>query len=647
MYFYLINSKKEVYITGWVLNLDIKLHKNFTLQQILIDLAKKGIHIYILLWNETLLANLKLKTKSTIQYLKKIKNIHCISHPNNFPILLTHHQKALIIDQKIAFIGGLDLAYGRMDDRCHVITDINSSNSCICSGANEDDSKESENVHFNEYLNLGCFDNLSNINHKLKYFKNNFPRQPWHDVHCCVFNELAKDITLNFIQRWNFCKKIQELYLSDFNNEEDTLDFENNNNTDPQYNIKNNNTITNNNNKTYTCQGQIIRSICPWSCGLPNEHSIYSAYLNCIENANHYIYIENQFFIGSTADNGTHNLIPLFLTKKIIEKMKRKEKFKVFINLPNHPEGDIRFESLQQIMKYCYLTINRNVNSIFQLIKKEFPNITQKEIEEYICFLSLRNYGILPYHKENKENKKSFVTEQIYVHSKIMLIDDKITIIGSANINDRSMLGNRDSEIGIVINDTEFIESKMNGKEYKAGKITFNLRMNLWKEHLGLLEEQINERNHLINYFNRYYKMALINDSNDSNDKLYGEPPTPTFSISLERDKKRTNEMMNQLIDPIHDNTFQLIYNIATKNTEIYEKVFPNKVLSERYKTIKDYVRERDNDKKFGCKLSIMEQFKLLLQIQGNLCKFPVDFARDEKYRKSLKLLFIDDILYR
>lgn len=43
------------------------------------------------------------------------------------------------------------------------------------------------------------------------------------------------------------------------------------------------------------------------------------------------------------------------------------------------------------------------------------------------------------------------ITNMIYVHSKIILIDDKIAIIGSANINDRSMNGDKDSEIGIVI----------------------------------------------------------------------------------------------------------------------------------------------------------------------------------------------------
>jgi len=41
------------------------------------------------------------------------------------------------------------------------------------------------------------------------------------------------------------------------------------------------------------------------------------------------------------------------------------------------------------------------------------------------------------------------VTELIYVHSKLMIVDDNYVIMGSANINDRSMLGTRDSEIAV------------------------------------------------------------------------------------------------------------------------------------------------------------------------------------------------------
>ena len=64
--------------------------------------------------------------------------------------------------------------------------------------------------------------------------------------------------------------------------------------------------------------------------------------------------------------------------------------------------------------------------------------------ENYIKFISLRKYG---------EINGELQTEIIYVHSKLMIVDDKYVIIGSANINDRSMLGDRDSEIAILVKD--------------------------------------------------------------------------------------------------------------------------------------------------------------------------------------------------
>lgn len=56
-----------------------------------------------------------------------------------------------------------------------------------------------------------------------------------------------------------------------------------------------------------------------------------------------------------------------------------------------------------------------------------------------------------------------------------------------ANINDRSQVGFRDSEIAIIIEDTEMVETRMNGQPYQAGKLAYTLRADLFKEHLGLL----------------------------------------------------------------------------------------------------------------------------------------------------------------
>jgi phospholipase D1/2 len=40
----------------------------------------------------------------------------------------------------------------------------------------------------------------------------------------------------------------------------------------------------------------------------------------------------------------------------------------------------------------------------------------------------------------------------------VCIVDDRLAIIGSANINERSQRGDRDSEIAAVIRDTDMID---------------------------------------------------------------------------------------------------------------------------------------------------------------------------------------------
>lgn len=70
-----------------------------------------------------------------------------------------------------------------------------------------------------------------------------------------------------------------------------------------------------------------------------------------------------------------------------------------------------------------------------------------------------------------------------------MIVDDRFVIIGSANINDRSMCGTRDSEVAMLIEDSKKIASKMNGRNVGVGNFSHTLRKALYQEHFGLTEE--------------------------------------------------------------------------------------------------------------------------------------------------------------
>ena len=90
----------------------------------------------------------------------------------------------------------------------------------------------------------------------------------------------------------------------------------------------------------------------------------------------------------------------------------------------------------------------------------------------------------------NTDEIDAFVSEELYIHTKCLIADDRVVIVGSANMNDRSQLGNHDSEIAVVIEDPTMIVSQMNGQPFQASRFAASLRRQLFRKHLGLLVSQ-------------------------------------------------------------------------------------------------------------------------------------------------------------
>ena len=136
------------------------------------------------------------------------------------------------------------------------------------------------------------------------------------------------------------------------------------------------------------------------------------------------------------------------------------------------------------------------------------------------------------------------VTELVYIHSKLTIVDDMLVICGSANINDRSLLGSRDSELCLVVEDTETVEGLMDGQSYRAGKFAGGLRKHLFREHLGLLDkpgglEDVLDPVSDAFYFNTWNSAATTNTL--LYDELFSVIPTnsiPTLRASRELQTK-------------------------------------------------------------------------------------------------------------
>ncbi|MDK4748191.1 type VI secretion system tip protein VgrG [Leclercia adecarboxylata] len=105
-------------------------------------------------------------------------------------------------------------------------------------------------------------------------------------------------------------------------------------------------------------------------------------------------------------------------------------------------------------------------------------DIALEGCDEYVTLLNLRDHA---------ELNGMAVTEQIYVHSKLTIVDDRYVLVGSANINDRSLMGDRDSELAVLISDTGHGYTDLNGSRTAVPCRNFarELRQKAWRKWLG------------------------------------------------------------------------------------------------------------------------------------------------------------------
>ena len=80
-----------------------------------------------------------------------------------------------------------------------------------------------------------------------------------------------------------------------------------------------------------------------------------------------------------------------------------------------------------------------------------------------------------------------------------MIVDDKFMMIGSANINDRSLLGSRDSQLAMVIEDPDGLVGK--------GSI-FEFRCRIFKEHFNMNPQLCADLN---SYWKKFIQFSKYN----------------------------------------------------------------------------------------------------------------------------------------
>lgn len=91
---------------------------------------------------------------------------------------------------------------------------------------------------------------------------------------------------------------------------------------------------------------------------------------------------------------------------------------------------------------------------------------------KYLRIFGLRNHAVM---------NDVPVSEIVYVHSKLMIVDDDFAILGSANINDRSMMGSRDSELAVVLTQEHKVQGHIGGVYCDVSYLIREFRKNCFK----------------------------------------------------------------------------------------------------------------------------------------------------------------------
>ena len=365
--------------------------------------------------------------------------------------LYTHHQKNVIADAEIpgderrrlvGYIGGVDLTDGRYDTPEFKLFDYSSTH-----GAD-----------FYQNCTMGATSETG-------------PREPWQDIHARIEGPSVQELIQNFDERWRkqANKEEHQDKLYDFEKFRNEFDFEN---------------VGEDENNLWNVQ--IFRSATSDSCNFAPEKenilhtkrgrliddSIFRAYVNAIRRAKHFIYIENQYFMGSAYawrkhnDTNTYHTIPREIVSKIISKIQAGEKFAAYITIPMYPEGDPTSIPSQEILYWQRCTMDAMYSKVAEAIKAKKLDAKPTDYLMFFCLGKRETEDQRPDTLvEPEEDSPAYLARQslrhpIYVHSKLMIVDDDYIIVGSANINQRSMAGSRDTEIAMGAYQPDFISTK-------------------------------------------------------------------------------------------------------------------------------------------------------------------------------------------
>lgn len=302
-------------------------------------------------------------------------------------------------------------------------------------------------------------------------------------------------------------------------------------------------------------------------------------------------------------DRTLKNTIARALIDRICRARREGKPFFVYVVVPVAPAFEGRGYALRHRDNYaCRLQIYLNnasiaegSSSLMQTLERELrkieldgkrrrPDMRELPDDPLDAFPLARQHVQFLALRRGEQIGGKLVSEQVYVHSKCMVVDDRQALIGSANINDRSQCGNRDAEVAVVI------EGTRRGEPFSFAK---QMRLRLWREHLGLLPE----------------------------DQDLREAPGGDERAELEQ----------AILTPGRPECFALIGEIAAWNTR-YFGLFNDDLCHSQYRTWQQLKPEADGGEREPCHEEAAEEERPV----GRLVQYPYAFLHDEHILKPL-----------
>lgn len=441
-------AKHFIYVAGWSVNASIALvrdkdgkplpgHLGETLGELLVRKANEGVTVLMLVWDDKtdnthlLTGIMNSHDEDTFAYFRNTK-VHCLLCPRNpqakeFKLvagfIFTHHQKVVCMDapalpsfqrRVLAFQGGIDLCDGRYCFPAHPLFQY-------------------LDTLFKNDFHQGSIVGAASVH--------GGPREPWHDCYTKLEGEIAWDVHENFRQRWlKQAGKLREhLLVSIANRELFCPPSPATTEEDPEsWNVQLFRSLdtTSGVDLPQDQVGIFEAGLVRQAAGNVTERSIQDAYIEGIRRAKRFLYIENQYFLGSShmweanfRDESAAQLIPLEIALKVASKIRAGEEFSVFIVNPLWPDGAPTSLSGQDIMLFHRKTLEMMYRIIHQALID--MNRAHEDMTDYLSFYCLGNRETVKpneyvppqppnpetdYHKSQKNRRF-----MIYCHAKMMV----------------------------------------------------------------------------------------------------------------------------------------------------------------------------------------------------------------------------------